>query len=109
METNCTRRSRSTVSTQALTLLNSDDAVAWARAFADRALQEAPDAPIRFAVLAALSRTAPEDELSLLHEFAATQQAGYLSRGDTPDAAKRNSIIDVCHMLLAANEFVYVD
>jgi hypothetical protein len=37
METNCTRRSRSTVSTQALTLLNSDSAVTYARGLADRA------------------------------------------------------------------------
>jgi hypothetical protein len=109
METNCTRRRRSTVATQALTLLNSDDAVAWAGAFADRALGEAPREPIRFAILAAFSRAAAEDELALLREFAGAQQARYLANGDSPDAAKRHAIIDVCHMLLVTNEFVYVD
>jgi hypothetical protein len=109
METNCTRRRRSTVATQALTMLNSDDAVAWATAFADRALREAPEAPIRFAIFTAFARPAADDELALLEDFAATQQTRYVSRGDAPEIARRNAIVDVCHMLLATNEFVYVD
>jgi hypothetical protein len=109
METNCTRRSRSTVSTQSLTLLNSDAAVAYAQAFADRALREAPEAPVHFAVLVALSRDASADELTLLNDFATAQQARYVARGDPSDTARRNAMVDVCHMLLAANEFVYVD
>jgi hypothetical protein len=109
METNCTRRSRSTVSTQALTLLNSDATVAYARALARRALQNAPDSPIRFAVLSAWSREPATDELTALNEFLAAQQARYAASDDQPDAARRNALADVCHMLLAANEFVYVD
>jgi hypothetical protein len=109
MEINCTRRSRSTVSTQALTLLNSDGAVIVARALADRALREAPDAPVPFAVLAAWSRTAATDELTVLNDFAAAQEARYLARGDQADVARKNALADLCHMLLAANEFVYVD
>jgi hypothetical protein len=109
METNCTRRSRSTVSPQALTLLNSEATIGYARAFADRALRQAPDAPLRFAVLVAWSREAQADELAVLEQFAATQQARYAAQGEKPDAARRSALVDVCHMLLLANEFVYLD
>lgn len=109
METNCTRRSRSTVSTQALTLLNSDAAVAYAQAFAARAWQQAPESPIAFAVLAAWSRAATTDEQAVLADFYAAQQARYSARGEQPEAARRNALADVCHMLLAANEFVYIE
>ncbi len=109
METNCTRRSRSTVSTQALTLLNSDAAVAWSVAFADRALREAPDAPIAFVSLVAFSREATPDELSAMSEFVTEQQTRYSARGEQADASRRKALADLCHMLLASNEFVYVD
>ena len=109
METNCTRRSRSTVSTQALTLLNSDATVAWSIAFADRALQEAPDSPVAFAALAAWSREVSPDELNLLNDFVTEQQARYAALGVEADASRRRAVADLCHMLLASNEFVYVD
>lgn len=109
METNCVRRVRSTVSTQALTLLNSDATVSYAQAFADRALYQSPDAPIQFAILSAYSRVPTEGELKMLDEFVAGQQARHLARGDTVDAARRHALADLCHMLLAANEFVYLD
>jgi len=109
METNCIRRSRSTVSTQALTMLNSDDAIAYAQAFADRALKEAPEAPVKFATLAAWSRSATADELTTFQTFVTEQQARYTAQGDEVQAARRNAMIDLCHMLIAANEFVYID
>ena len=109
METNCTRRSRSTVSTQALTLLNSDAVVGSAQAFADRAWREAPDAPIDFVVLVALSREATADELKILGDFVTEQQARHSAHGDPSDASRRKALTDLCHMLLASNEFVYVD
>jgi hypothetical protein len=109
METNCTRRSRSTVSTQALTLLNSDATITYAQAFADRALKSAPEAPISFAVQTAWLRSATADERAVLNEFLAAQESRYAARGDQPEAARRSALVDVCHMLLAANEFVYVD
>ena len=109
METNCTRRSRSTVSTQALTLLNSDAAVAYSAAFADRALREAPDAPIAFVALVAFSREAAADELRAFSDFVTEQQTRYSARGEPADASRRKALADLCHMLLASNEFVYVD
>ncbi len=109
METNCIRRSRSTVSTQALTMLNSDDAVGYAKAFADRVLKEAPDSPVEFATLAAWSRPVTSDELKTFSNFVTEQQALYAAQGEEIRAARRNAMIDFCHMLIAANEFVYID
>ncbi len=109
METNCIRRSHSTVSTQALTLLNSDAAVTSAIAFADRALQVAPEAIVRHVVLAAFGREVAVEEAQLYEEFLAEQQRRYASQGDEPQAARRKALIDLCQMLLVSNEFVYVD
>jgi hypothetical protein len=109
METNCIRRSRSTVSTQSLTLLNSDDSIAYAQAFADRALKEAPEASGDFAALAAWSRSATAEELTTFETFVTEQQARYAFQGDDIEAARRNAMTDLCHMLIAANEFVYID
>ncbi len=109
MEINCTRRNRSTVSTQALTLLNSDATVAYAQELAVRVLREAPDAPVGFAILIALARDATAEELAVFTDLAAKQEARYAAGGKPPDLARRGAMADVCHMLLAANEFVYID
>jgi len=109
METNCTRRGRSTVSTQALTLLNSDTAVTYAESFADRVLKEAPEAPVTRAVLLAYSREATADELLEFTNFLAQQQSRYTSSGEAPEVIAKKALIDLCHMMLASNEFVYVD
>lgn len=109
METNCTRRSRSTVSTQALTLLNSDAVVAYSQAFADRILRESPESPVSLAVMVALSHDPSTGDLDLLNDFIGEQQARYVARGDASDLARRHAVADACHMLLAANEFVYID
>ena len=109
METNCTRRNRSTVSTQALTLLNSDAVIACAQAFADRALKEAPEASVDYAILVAWSRSATAEERQTFDDFVTEQQARYAAQGNEPEAARRNAMMDLCHMLMAANEFVYVD
>jgi hypothetical protein len=110
MEINCLRRGHSTVSTQALTLLNSDTVVAAAEALADRVLRgESTENPIAGAMLVAFSRQATPEEIVALTSFIAEQQAQYVALGSAPDVARRRAFVDLCHMLLAANEFVYVD
>ena len=109
MEINCTRRIRSTVSTQALTLLNSESTVGYARAFADRVLRDGARDPVRLAVLVAFAREPSTDEHAALRRFEAAQRTRYESLGDSPDKGRHRALADVCHMLLAANEFVYVD
>ncbi len=109
METNCIRRSRSTVSTQALTLLNSDAPVAHAAALANRGLRDAPDAPLKFVALAALSREPTNEEVADYEKFLEEQSVRYSAAGNQSDAARHKALADLCHMLLASNEFVYVD
>jgi hypothetical protein len=104
METNCTRRGVSTVSSQALTLLNSDFLTRQADAFAARVLKEKPDDPAGYAVLVAFGRPATETERAKLTAFIEEQSARY----KTADA-KRKAVADLCHMLLSANEFAYID
>ena len=117
MTVNCTSRSRSTVVTQALTLLNSDTMVRAANSFAKRVQAESPVDPAGHAVLVAYSRPATDEERKLLSRFLDEQTARYLTNNDSkeqkkPDIiskAKRQAIADLCHLLLSANEFAYVD
>jgi hypothetical protein len=104
METNCTRRGTSTVSSQALTLLNSDLMARLAEAFAARVLKEGAADPAAFAVQATFGRPATAAERDRLNAFLDAQAA----RHQGPDA-RRRALADLCHMLLSANEFAYVD
>jgi hypothetical protein len=105
IETNCTRRSASTVSSQALTLLNSDFVAAEAEAFAARLLRDHPENVIGQAVLEAFSRLASEGEKVLLSSFLAQQ----MQRHGNGVGAREKALADLCHMLMSANEFAYVD
>lgn len=117
MSVNCVQRSTSTVSTQALAMLNSDGMNRAAAAFAGRVLQEQPEDPIGSAVAMAFSRPATEEERTLLQGFLAEQTSRHLQQRPEADrqqsdalaAARRNSLADLCHMLMSANEFIYVD
>jgi hypothetical protein len=104
IETNCTRRSVSTVSSQALTLLNSDFVTAQAEAFAAR-LRQHPMDQFGQAVLRAFSRPATAKEKEVLAAFLVKQAERY--GGGV--GAKERALADLCQMLLSANEFAYVD
>jgi len=105
METNCTRRSNSTVSSQALTVLNSDFVSRQAEAFAARVLKEAPADPAGRALALAFGRPATDREREKLAAFLSAQAARYTQAPE----ARRRALTDLCHMLLSANEFAYVD
>jgi hypothetical protein len=105
IETNCTRREVSTVASQALTLLNSDFMIRQADAFAERVLKEDVKSPVRHAIRLAFGRAASEREVELFAKFL-DQQTQHHAK--TPDA-RRRAVADLCHMLLSANEFAYVD
>ena len=109
METNCVRRRSSTVSTQALTLLNSNTTVGYARQFAERACRESPQDPLDFAVRAAFARRVSVDEEPLLRQFLDEHQRRYLELGRDDGAARMDALADLCHMLMVANEFLYLD
>jgi hypothetical protein len=117
MSVNCTQRGTSTVSTQALTLLNGDTLTRAATAFAGRVLTEHPDDPVGGAFRIAYSRPATNNEHGLLSQFLNEQTARYLNeqdeskrkQADVVEGARRRALGDLCHMLMSSNEFVYVD
>ncbi len=87
-------RNVSTVPTQALTLLNNAFVLHQAELFADRVRKDAGDDPahqIDLAYRIALTRPPSEQELAAAIDF-----------------LKRQSLVDLTHVLLNLNEFVYV-
>src|SRR5262249_37546013 len=109
METNCTRRTSSTVSSQALVLMNSDFMIRQASAFAARVEREKRDDPAGYAVQLAFGRVPTPQERAELQTFLANQKARYEAANTGEDEARRQALADLCHMLLSANDFVYVD
>jgi Protein of unknown function (DUF1553) len=114
IETNCTRREVSTIASQALTLLNSEFMQRQASQFADRVLKEAGANPAGHAVLLAFGRPATAKEDTLFRAFLEQQTRTHLQGKVTPTPteqsnALRLAVADLCHMLLSANEFAYVD
>lgn len=112
METNCTLRSQSTVSTQALTLLNSDAMIRAADAFAARVLSESPDDVASCAVWLAFGRPPGHREARELQMFVVAQQQRYarvLNAASSNGEPRHRAVADMCHMLLSANEFIYID
>jgi hypothetical protein len=96
----CSRRTVSTVPTQALALLNDPFVRRQAEFFAERCVKEAgtpdPNTLVRHAYLLALSRAPTEKETEAALRFL----------GGKADAG---AMTDFCHVLLGLNEFAYVD
>ncbi|HEV3023877.1 MAG TPA: DUF1553 domain-containing protein, partial [Pirellulales bacterium] len=106
--TNCTRRSSATIAMQSLTALNSQFAVARARALAARLAREAPDtadARIDLAFLLVAGRPPDDAERTASHRFLAAQAANYPDRDDTVGQVWA----DFCQMLPASNAFLYIE
>jgi hypothetical protein len=109
LETNCTRRGISTVSSQALMLLNSEFMIRQANAFANRVLAEKPDDMAGHALLLAFGRPPVAAERAQLAAFLQRQARLHTTRGSAKTDASGLALADLCHMLLSANEFAYVD
>ena len=114
METNCTVRGVSTVASQALELQNSEFMTLQAAAFGDRVAKESAGKDIDYAVRAAFGRAPTDKERAVLGAFLAEQAKRHLPSAGTigPEQhanAKRWALADLCHMLLSANEFAYVE
>jgi hypothetical protein len=109
MEINCTRRARSTTATQALAMMNGDFISAQAAHFAHRLTEERlteADA-LRRAFVIAYGRAPSAQEIDLSASFLARQAKHYSGK---PEAERtERSLADLCQVLLASNEFVYLD
>ncbi|MFN0111329.1 MAG: PSD1 and planctomycete cytochrome C domain-containing protein [Blastocatellia bacterium] len=103
-------RAVSTVSPQALALMNNEFVLQQAGYFAERVAAEAgADArkQIASAFKLALNRQPSEKELTWASEFLQKQAAGYAERkNEKPSAA---ALRDLCHAIFNLNEFLYLD
>jgi hypothetical protein len=105
---NCLERPVSTIPLQSLSLLNSAFVVDLAGRFAERLASEAPaggESRVTHAFLIAVSREPTADELRAAVEFVDAQLRHYADRPDAQERAWR----DFCQMLLASNQFLYVE
>jgi hypothetical protein len=104
------QRNVTTTPVQALLLINSPFMLAQSRAFAERLLKEKHDgdeATVNAAYRLAFGRPATAEERSEGAAFL-KEQARRVRPKDGTDPAKA-ALIDFCHVLLNANEFLYVD
>jgi Protein of unknown function (DUF1553)/Protein of unknown function (DUF1549)/Planctomycete cytochrome C len=111
----CEKRNVTTVPTQALTLLNNEFVLLQARQFAERVAREAGDDPakqIERLYRIALSRQPAKNELDSFLVFVQKQRGYHAAKVSSsgsdprPDLA---ALTDLAHVLLNANEFVYIN
>ena len=99
---NCTKRLQTATVLQSLALLNSQFVVNQAAAMADRVREHASadlSAQITWAYRLSLSREPAAEERAACRQFLVDQAA---------DAIGKDSLRDLCQMLLCTNEFLYV-
>jgi cytochrome c553 len=103
-------RATSTVSPQALALMNNEFVLQQAGFFAQRVKREAGtalSAQINRAFQIALNRKPSSNELQWSEDFIKSQTEGYKKRND--ETAEAAALRDFCHALINLNEFLYVD
>ncbi len=117
----CERRMTTTVSTQALVLMNDEFSNYQAEAMAARVTSEVGDdasRQVERAYWLALSRPPTEDQRRTAMRFVEQRfQAGRRQLVDqrvstdanTYDELRRRALADLCHVLFNSNEFVYVN
>jgi hypothetical protein len=119
----CPRRSVTTTPTQALNLLNSELTLKWAQGMAGRVLKSAGtnlEKQIETAYRIAFSRRPSDAEKETVKKFFNRHEAiigerasageGLALPPDLPEQADKveaAALVDFCHMLINANEFVY--
>ena len=119
----CPRRDITTSPLQALTLLNSEVVLEWARGFAGRLLFSAgldPDAQIDRAYRLAYSRRPTSEEKDRALDFLRRHRgviAEHAAEGEklvlplmrpyNVDPIEAAALVDFCHMIISSNEFTY--
>ncbi len=112
METNCERRTVSTVATQALMLMNSEFVLQQAGYFARRVRDEAADDPaqqIQTAWQLAFGRAPLEAEATRAASFLAAQVAPGEDASPPEGTPANDPLVNLCQVLLSSNEFLYVE
>ena len=112
MPVNCTQRMNSATVLQSLALLNSEFMFVQAERFASRVRESAGlsiEVQVPLAFQLAYARPPTSDELAKSLAFLTEQQQGYLSAETKEEIAAQKALVDLCHMLLSSNAFLYVE
>jgi hypothetical protein len=107
----CEMRNTTTVPTQALTLLNNEFVLIQARHFAERVVREAGAGPanqIRVLYQIALGREPSRKEMDQSLTFLQNQRDYHINRASGADSGL-SALTDLAHVMLNANEFVYIN
>jgi hypothetical protein len=107
----CEMRNTTTVPTQALTLLNNEFVLIQARHFAERVVREAgadPANQIRVLYQIALGREPSRKEMDQSLTFLQKQRDYHTRRASGADSGL-SALTDLAHVMLNANEFVYIN
>jgi hypothetical protein len=111
MHESCARRSQTTVAPQALVLLNSNLVLELARGVVKRVRKQADtndvSNQVRQAWQIVLGRYPRNDELDQALTFLTHQAAN--SNATQPATRNDHALLDLCHVLINTNEFLYVD
>ncbi len=111
MHESCARRSQTTVAPQALVLLNSNLVLELARGVVKRVRDQADTNDVSNQVCQAwqivLGRHPRDDELNQALTFLTNQAAN--SNATKPAMRNDHALLDLCHVLINTNEFLYVD
>ena len=121
----CARRNATITAPQALELMNNGLVLDWARSFAGRVLNDgglSPEAQIDRAYRIAFSRQPSAEERAAALDFLnrhmpiVGERLAKNEKVPLPDAlpqgiepARAAALVDLCHMLLNSNEFVYIN
>ena len=114
LEPNCTHREKSAVVQQSLSMLNSEFVQQQAQRFAAVVMRDAGTAPqprMELAYQIALGRLPLEHEIALVHNLLEKQTKLY-QRLEVKISAQQSAdkaLVDLCHMLLNTNEFLYLE
>jgi hypothetical protein len=110
MATNCTRRVHAAVPLQSLTLLNDVFLLEQADCFAARvaAAADAEQGRVEAAFRLAFARGPTPAEVAASAALLKKLRERYAGKKLPPAAAERKALARLCHMLLCANEFLYV-
>jgi hypothetical protein len=110
MATNCVRRVHSAVPSQSLTLLNDATMLEQADHFAAHVAASAADVDrqIELAFRLAFARMPSAKEVDLSRALLRRMKDSYAQEKATPAVAERKALARLCHMLMCANEFLYV-
>jgi len=113
MQTNCNRRINSATPLQSLTLMNDEFVLRHAKHIKDRVNTlsgtASIDRKIETAYRLALARKPNVREMTISRDHIDRQQELYRKSNFAPEKASGKALTSLCQMLLASNEFLYVE